>query len=105
MVEFPTWRGIVLTSLLCNTVLALFLPLFVWKFILSFLRPRTDVNARRVVVEGLSVMEEDIGLVPGATALWLAAAKGHTEYIDQLLDCFGILELPCTSPAQMAARP
>ena len=59
------------------------------EFILSFLRPRTDVNAR-VVIEGLSEEGRNDGLVPGATALWLAAAMGHSECVEQLLDCVDI---------------
>ena len=60
------------------------LPLLIWKFIFSFLRPRTQVNAR-IVLDGLSENGQEDGFVPGATALWLAASKGDAECVEQLL--------------------
>ena len=38
-----------------------------------------------VVTEGLSEGAVEFGLVPGATALWLASAKGHTAVVERLL--------------------
>jgi ankyrin repeat protein len=84
---FPTWRGLVMTNLLCNTGghSPPRLPVLVWKFIFSFLRPRTHVNQAVHVTEGLSGEGAGWGLVPGATALWLAAARGHTAIVERLL--------------------
>ena len=77
--QFFTWRGLVTSSLLCNAAFSSRLPVFLWKFIFSFLRPRTNVN-QVIVTEGLSA-----GLVRGSSALWLASSKGHTACVEHLL--------------------
>ena len=65
------------------------LPVLMWKFIFSFLRPRTHVN-QAVVTEGLSELGVRFELVPGATAVWLAAAEGHTATVERLLACVDV---------------
>ena len=79
---FPSWKATVMTALLCNAFFASKLPVLVWKFIFSFLRPCVDVN-KPMTFDYLSDDNDD--LQPGATALWLAAARGHALCVQLLL--------------------
>jgi ankyrin repeat protein len=93
--HFPTWRGLVVASLLCNaSTTPPFpprLPVQLWKFIFSFLRPRTDVNAAlRMDSTPLTVYAVQAGFVPGGTALGQAAARGRTTCVEHLLANAGI---------------
>jgi hypothetical protein len=93
--HFPTWRGLVVTCLLCNAInpppFPPRLPVRVWNFIFSFLRPRTNVNAAlRMDGTPLSVFAVQEGFVPGGTALGQAAARGHTACVEHLLAYAGI---------------
>ena len=88
----PAWRKMVVTSLLCGNNTTQFfgsslkkLPILVWRFIFSFFRPRTYVNQVLVTKESLSTKGVQLGLVPGASALWLAAAAGKTLCVEHLL--------------------
>lgn len=81
-ITFPSWKATVMTTLLCNASHALKLPLLVWKFIFSFLRPNVDVN-KAMALDYVS--DDDDDLQPGATALWLAAAGGHATCVQLLL--------------------
>ena len=88
----PAWRSIIITSLLCGNNTNQFvgsslmkLPILVWRFIFSFLRPRTYVNQIIVTKESLSEKDVEMGLVPGASALGVAAAGGKTLRVKHLL--------------------
>lgn len=55
-------------------------------YIFSFLRPRTDVN--KTINSDLSSLPAELveNSVPGASALWMAAANGHADCVDSLLE-------------------
>jgi serine/threonine-protein phosphatase 6 regulatory ankyrin repeat subunit A len=88
--HFSSWRGLVVAGLLCNMALPSCLPVLVWKFIFSFLRPRTEVNATLRRDGELTEWALEAGLVSGASALWLAAARGHTAVVELLLAREGV---------------
>ena len=79
--NFSTWRKMVVTVFLCDNWT---LPLFVWKFIFSFLRQQTNVNAQ-IPDHGDQNDELMEGFRPGATALWLAASNGSIKCVKSLL--------------------
>ena len=55
-------------------------------YIFSFLRLRTDVN--KTINSDLSSLPAELveNSVPGASALWMAAANGHADCVDSLLE-------------------
>ena len=69
---------------MCNSSFARPLPNRGWEFIFSFLRSRTNVNTA-IVRGNLSNAGIRLDFVSGATALWMAAARGHSACVAHLL--------------------
>lgn len=91
ILEFPFWRALVVTCLLCDaTFTPRPLPMHIWKFIFSFLRPRTQVNARMVLKCVPEFAIDHHYYNSGATAIWLAAALGRHQCLQELLAYPGI---------------
>lgn len=79
----PAWLERTVATLLCNSVLPYEqkLPLFLWKFIFSFVQPRIDVNAT------IPIQGQHPWPIPGASALILAVAANKPETVKILLEC------------------
>lgn len=80
------WRRMVITCLLCNTIVSTKLSMLLWKNIFSYLQPRLNVN--QTLCNKTSTFVYPPGTFvypPGASALWMAAANGHEDCVEHLL--------------------